>query len=70
MREHGFTLTKHNPDRPSMFLAGEHRTIKQPDNVGFFSWARERWPSTKWGSVSRFSSDRRGCGDAAARPGS
>jgi hypothetical protein len=26
MREYGFTITEHDPDRPWMVLASEHRT--------------------------------------------
>ena len=31
MREYGFTITEHDPDRPWMVLVSEHRTIKLPD---------------------------------------
>ena len=48
MTEYGFTLTEHDPDRPWMVLSSEHRTIKLPNNVQFFSWAREQWPSPRW----------------------
>ena len=33
MREYGFTITEHDPDRPWMVLASEHRTIKLPDGL-------------------------------------
>jgi hypothetical protein len=48
MREYGFTVTEHDPHRPWMVLSSEHRTVKLPDGVEFFSWAREQWPSTRW----------------------
>jgi hypothetical protein len=38
MREYGFTITEHDPDRPWMVLASEHRTIKLPDGLQFFAW--------------------------------
>lgn len=39
MREYGFAVTEHDPDRPWMVLASEHRTIKLPDGRPFFAWA-------------------------------
>ena len=48
MREYGFTITEHDPDRPWMVLSSEHRTIELPDGVAFFRWARERWPVPRW----------------------
>jgi hypothetical protein len=48
MHEYGFTITEHDPDRPWMVLATEHRTIKLPDGLDFFVWARERWPAPRW----------------------
>ena len=47
MREYGFTVTEHDPDRPWMVLASEHRPIKLPDGMDFFSWAREHWPAPR-----------------------
>ena len=40
MREYGFTLTEHDPDRPWMVLASEHQTIKLPDGLEFCVGAR------------------------------
>ena len=48
MREYGFTITEHDPDRPWMVLSSEHRTIKLPDDMNFFGWAREQWPAPRW----------------------
>ena len=48
MREYGFTITEHDPDRPWMVLASEHRTIKLPDGLDFFAWAHEQWPAPRW----------------------
>jgi len=44
MREYGFTITEHNPDRPWMVLASEHRTIKLPDGLDFFTQSRRGSP--------------------------
>jgi hypothetical protein len=48
VREYGFTITEHDPDRPWMVLSSEHRTIKLPDGMDFFGWAREQWPAPRW----------------------
>jgi hypothetical protein len=48
MREYGFTITEHDPDRPWMVLSSEHRTIKLPDGMDFLTWAREQWPAPRW----------------------
>ena len=48
MREYGFTITEHDPDRPWMVLSSEHRTIELPDGMDFFSWAQEQWPAPRW----------------------
>ena len=39
VREYGFTITEHDPDRPWMVLSSEHHTIKLPDGMNFFAWA-------------------------------
>ncbi|HYB25859.1 MAG TPA: hypothetical protein VEF89_04535 [Solirubrobacteraceae bacterium] len=44
VREYGFTITEHDPERPWMVLSSEHRTIKLPDGFDFFAWARRQWP--------------------------
>ena len=48
MREYGFTITEHDPDRPWIVLSSEHRTIKLPDGMDFLTWAREQWPAPRW----------------------
>jgi hypothetical protein len=47
MRECGFTITEHDPDRPWMVFSSEHRTIKLPDGTDFFTWAREQSPAPR-----------------------
>jgi hypothetical protein len=48
VREYGFTITEHDPERPWMVLSSEHRTIKLPHGRDFFTWAREQWPAPHW----------------------
>jgi hypothetical protein len=47
MREYCFTVTVHDPDRPWMVLASEHRTIRLPDGMDVFAWAHEQWPAPR-----------------------
>jgi len=48
MREYAFTITEHDPDRPWIVLASEHRTITLPDDLDFFTWAHQQWPAPCW----------------------
>jgi hypothetical protein len=48
MREYGFTITEHDPDRPWIVLAIERRTVKLPDGRDFFAWVHEQWPAPRW----------------------
>jgi hypothetical protein len=48
MHEFRFTVTEHDPDRPWIVLASEHRTIKLADGLHFFAWAHEQWPAPRW----------------------
>jgi hypothetical protein len=48
LREYGFTITEHDSKRPWLVLASEHRTIKLPDELDFFTWAHEQWPGPRW----------------------
>ena len=48
MREYGYTITEHDPNRPWIVLSSEHRTIKLRDDMDFFGWAREQWPAARW----------------------
>lgn len=48
VRDYGFTITEHDPERPSMVLSSEHRTIKLPDGLEFFAWERDQWPAPQW----------------------
>jgi hypothetical protein len=48
MREYGFTLTEHDPQRPWIVVGSEHRTITLADGTSFFEWAHEHWPTPRW----------------------
>jgi hypothetical protein len=38
LREYGFALTEHDPDRPCLVLGREHRTIMLPYGLCFSRW--------------------------------
>jgi len=48
LREYGFTITEHDPERPWIVLAREHRTVRLPEGLQFFTprWSVELdpWP--------------------------
>ena len=48
MRDFGFSIIEHDPDRPWMVLSTQHRTVKFPDHLAFFAWAAEHWPAPRW----------------------
>jgi len=41
-------LTEHDPERPWIVLSQDHRTVTLDDDVTFFEWAHEQWPSPRW----------------------
>jgi hypothetical protein len=47
MREYGFTITEHDPQRPWIMPASEHETIKLPAELDFFAWAHKQWPAPR-----------------------
>lgn len=64
MRQYGFTIAEHDPDRRWMVLSNEHRTMKLPDEHVFFAWAHKR--GLRLAGLSSWihaNSDRRGRGD-------
>jgi hypothetical protein len=48
VRDYGFTITEHDPERPWIVLGSEHRTITLDDGADFFHWAHGHWPSRRW----------------------
>jgi hypothetical protein len=48
MRQHRFTLTEYEPDRPWVVRASGRHIIELPEDQDFGTWAAERW------SVQRF----------------
>lgn len=38
MREYGFTVTEHEPERPWIVLGSEHRMVTVDDHVDFSAW--------------------------------
>jgi hypothetical protein len=48
MREHGSSVTEHDPERPWIVHRSEHFMIELKDGVDFFSWAQEHWPAPRF----------------------
>lgn len=48
VREYGFTVTEHDPDRPWIIRQREHHTVALEDGADFFEWARGQWPESRW----------------------
>ena len=48
MREHRFTLTEYDPDRPWVVRATGRHVIELPDDQDFGAWAAERWPDQRF----------------------
>jgi hypothetical protein len=48
VREYGYTLSEHDPDRPWIVRSIEHRTVTLDDGVSFQEWARQNYPAPRW----------------------
>ena len=48
MREHRFTLTEYDPDRPWVVRSQGRHFIELPDDQDFAAWASERWPDQRF----------------------
>jgi hypothetical protein len=46
--EYSFTVWEHDAERPWIVLGSERHTATLADDVSFFEWARERWPSPRF----------------------
>jgi hypothetical protein len=45
MPDYGYTLSEHDPERPWIVVAIEHRTVTLELGVDFLQWARDTWPA-------------------------
>jgi hypothetical protein len=48
VREYGYTVTEHDPERPWIVLGSEHQTVELADDASFFERAAEHWPGPRW----------------------
>jgi hypothetical protein len=48
VREWGFTVTEHDPERPWIVRGREHRTIELDDDASFFEWSRQHYPRERF----------------------
>jgi hypothetical protein len=48
VREYGYTLVEHDPERPWIVLSMTHQTVTLEAGGSFSEWARETWPAPRW----------------------
>jgi hypothetical protein len=44
MREYGYTVTEHDPERPWIVRDQHHETVKLDHGMSFFEWAASQYP--------------------------
>jgi hypothetical protein len=44
MREYGYTVREHDPDRPRIVRDQRHETVKLRDGMSFLEWAAGQYP--------------------------
>jgi hypothetical protein len=49
MRQYRFQVSEHDPARP-WIVVGEiqHHTVSLEDEVNFYDWSSQRWPSPRY----------------------
>jgi hypothetical protein len=45
MRTYCFFVTEYDPGQPWIMINRTHHAIDLDDDVNFYDWARDRWPS-------------------------
>lgn len=48
MREYGYTVTEHDPERPWVVRDQRHETVQLADDVPFFQWSTARYPRDRF----------------------
>lgn len=48
VREYGFTVTEHDPEKPWFVVGQEHRTVRLDDDAAFSEWAHRNWPEPRY----------------------
>jgi hypothetical protein len=44
VREYGYMVTEHDPDRPWIVRAQHHESVRLGDGISFFEWAAGQYP--------------------------
>lgn len=48
MREYGYTVTEHDPDRPWIVRDQRHETVRLDAGMSFFKWAAGQYPQDRF----------------------
>jgi hypothetical protein len=48
VREYGYTVTEHDPERPWIIRNQHHHSVQLPDDELFFDWAYVEWPGERF----------------------
>lgn len=48
MREFGFSVTEYDAARPWIIVQSRHEVVELADDVSFYVWAAERYPSPRF----------------------
>lgn len=48
VREFGYTVTEHDPERPWFIRSQQHLVVELSDDEEFFDWALREWPRERF----------------------
>lgn len=48
MRQYGYTVSEHNPNRPWLVTDQRHETVELEDSTSFTEWAGSRYPRDRY----------------------
>jgi hypothetical protein len=48
VREYGYQLTEHDPDRPWVVVRSDHLTVTLADDQPFYEWAHKHWSEAQF----------------------
>jgi hypothetical protein len=49
MMTYAYTVTEYDPDEPWLIASTARDSVELDDGEDFHTWARERWPSPRYG---------------------
>ena len=48
VRDYGYTVTEHDPQRPWIVRDQRHESVQLDDDAGFFEWSAARYPHDRF----------------------